>query len=202
MSLTKIFITGANKGLGYYASKEIVARPNVHLIVSCRGSWTNGLEASALADIKSVVHEDSKLDAIDEVDVTNDEALEKAVKQLAILTDNCLDVLINNAGINLRDKNLSVREIWTEIFNTNVFGTVVLTELTIPLLKASTKKPRIFNIISDLGSMKLRGDPSWIHYGLPFSAYPSSKSSLNAYTVYLSVAHRDIITVSWNPGNT
>lgn len=202
-SITKIFITGANKGLGYYASKEIVARPNVHLIISCRGSWTNESEGKALADIKSAVHADSKLDAIGGVDVAKDDALKKAIKELSDLTDNSLDILINNAGILtiINPEKDPIRELWIREFNTNIFGPVVLTELALPLLKASSKKkPLIFNVSSDLGSMTLRGDPSWTHYGIPISAYPSSKAALNAHTVYMSVMHKDITTVSWNPG--
>jgi NAD(P)-dependent dehydrogenase (short-subunit alcohol dehydrogenase family) len=71
------------------------------------------------------------------------------------------------------------------------------------LLKKSDQ-PRIVNVTSDLGSLTLHNDPSWVYYAFKGAAYGPSKTALNAYTVALAYELRDtpFKVNAVNPGYT
>ncbi|GAA1698487.1 hypothetical protein GCM10009765_54900 [Fodinicola feengrottensis] len=97
-----------------------------------------------------------------------------------------LDVLVNNAGISDGPGHpphtadlKSVRE----IFETNLFGVIAVTNAMLPLLRKSAHG-RIVNVSSGTGSLGWMTDPD--HYFAKMqagSAYPVSKTALNALTV-------------------
>lgn len=75
----------------------------------------------------------------------------------------------------------SLREAFSETYNTNVFGTVQVTESFIPLLEKSSH-PRIVFVSSRLGSFGVDCVPN------TYPIYRSSKSALNM--LCLSYSHR------------
>ena len=72
-----------------------------------------------------------------------------------------------------------------EVFETNFFGVIQVTQAFLPLLEKS-EAPVIINVTSDLGSLAFRSDPSVKSYSLERAAYGPSKTALNAYTVALA----------------
>ena len=97
-----------------------------------------------------------------------------------------LDILINNAGIS-RDRPHPPDElpvaVLREIYETNVFGVVAVTNAMLPLLRKSPAG-RIGNVSSGLGTVALLSDPGsplWQHANL--LGYNSSKAALNAITL-------------------
>ena len=93
-------------------------------------------------------------------------------------------MLVNNAGISgspgpaepaTADLNL-VRQ----VFETNVFGVIAVTNAMLPLLSHSPA-PRIVNVSSGVGSLSYMTDPDHYLSRLPGHAtYPPSKTALNS----------------------
>ena len=127
-----------------------------------------------------------------EIDVTNPESISKA-KNIIENEQGKLDILINNAGIlgvNPQTAvETSVKDI-QEVFNTNFFGVINVTQAFLDLLKKSDS-PRISNITSGLGSLTLHSDPNWKYYHVKGAAYGTSKTALNAYTIVLAYELKD-----------
>jgi NAD(P)-dependent dehydrogenase (short-subunit alcohol dehydrogenase family) len=106
-----------------------------------------------------------------------------------------LDVLINNAGISL-DTGAPLTETEVEVFRrtyeTNVFGVVALTNAFLPALRRSAH-PRIVNISSGTGLLTWSTGPNpQFDYQAAGTgsggAYRSSKTALNALTVFYAQA--------------
>ncbi|KAM0577992.1 hypothetical protein ACHAQF_000348 [Verticillium nonalfalfae] len=122
-----------------------------------------------------------------ELDITSDDSIKAAAEQLAVKFD-AIDVLVNNAGIYSHDGPVS-REHLQEVFNTNVFGVMLLTQALEPLLKKSVD-PRIINVSSSLGSINLRMDKSIREYHVTGEVYRMSKAALNMLTASLAYQYR------------
>lgn len=69
-----------------------------------------------------------------------------------------------------------------EVYDTNLFGPIAVTQALLPLLRKS-KSGRIVNISSSLGSLALCSDPNSPLSQFLALGYNSSKSALNAMTV-------------------
>jgi len=95
-----------------------------------------------------------------------------------------LDILVNNAGISGDGKTADREDLSTfrRIYETNVFGAVAVTNAFLPALRPSAH-PRIVNISSGTGSLTWATGPQFPHQG-SYAAYRSSKTALNALTVF------------------
>jgi NAD(P)-dependent dehydrogenase (short-subunit alcohol dehydrogenase family) len=126
------------------------------------------------------------------IDVTDGASIAAAREALGQKT-TVLDVLINNAGIlgSLSQPALTTSlNTIKEVFDTNVFGVIEVTQAFIDLLRQSPE-PRIVNVTSGLGSLTLHNDPTWKYYAVKGAAYQPSKAALNAYTIMLAYELRD-----------
>jgi NAD(P)-dependent dehydrogenase (short-subunit alcohol dehydrogenase family) len=124
------------------------------------------------------------------LDVTDADAIARAATSVPEL-----DVLVNNAGISL-DTGAAVTETDVEVFRrtfeTNVFGVVAVTNAFLPALRRSTH-PRIVNVSSGTGSLTWSTGPNpqfdFQAAGTGSgAAYRSSKTALNALTVFYAQA--------------
>ena len=178
---TITLVTGANKGIG----REIAARLAAlgHTVVIGARSAELGEKAAAElratgADVTSVV-----------LDVTDPASAAAAATEVEARHGR-LDALVNNAGIatppgstpeDQRPSTATV-DVLRQIFETNLFGVVTVTNALLPLLRRSPA-PRIVNVSSTVGSLTANSDPA-VAPDLPLSAgYSPSKSALNALTV-------------------
>jgi NAD(P)-dependent dehydrogenase (short-subunit alcohol dehydrogenase family) len=172
-----VLITGANKGIGFAAARELARAGHTVLL----GARDPGRGAAAAAELTG-----QGLDArFVRLDVT-DPATIAAAAELIGAEHGRLDILINNAGIS-RDRPHPPDElpvaVLREIYETNVFGVVAVTNAMLPLLRRSPAA-RIGNVSSGLGTVALLGDPGsplWQHANL--LGYNSSKAALNAITL-------------------
>ncbi|HUP11185.1 MAG TPA: SDR family NAD(P)-dependent oxidoreductase, partial [Niastella sp.] len=106
---------------------------------------------------------------------------------------NQLDVLINNAGVGGSFPQSALEtgiQEYRDVFETNYFGVVQVTQAFIDLLKQSVQ-PRIVNVTSGLGSLNMHINPAWKYYGVKPAVYVASKAALNAFTIVLSYELRD-----------
>lgn len=117
----------------------------------------------------------------------------KAARETLDQKTTVLDVLINNAGIHGAMPQTSLEadiSVFKQVFDTNVFGVISVTQAFIDLLRQSPE-PRIVNVTSGLGSLTLHSDPNWKYYMVKPTAYVASKAALNAYTIVLAYDLRD-----------
>lgn len=117
-----------------------------------------------------------------------------------------LDVLVNNAGISGdlagQVPGKTDLDVVREVFATNVFGVITVTEAMLPLLRRS-RGGRIVNISSSVGSLSQMSDPDHYFTGLDGSlAYAPAKSALNQLTVQYAKQLRPdgILVNSADPG--
>ena len=104
-----------------------------------------------------------------------------------------LDVLINNAGVNGGMPQTATGvdvAVFRQVYDTNVFGVVAVTQAFLDLLRQS-EQPRIVNVTSGMGSLTLHSDPTWKYYNNKGAVYHTSKAALNMYTVILAYELRD-----------
>jgi NAD(P)-dependent dehydrogenase (short-subunit alcohol dehydrogenase family) len=180
-----VLITGANKSIGFETSRQLL-KSGYYVYLGAR-DLEKGQQA--VAQLKSEGLENVEPILID----VNDPASVKAAKEVIIGKIDVLDVLINNAGIaggfpqNVLETDASV---YREVFDTNVFGVIEVTQAFMDLLRKS-EEPRIVNVTSGLGSLTLHSDPSWKYYPIKPVAYLASKAALNGYTIALAYELRD-----------
>ena len=178
-------VTGANKGIGLEVARQL-AQKEFFVYLGSR-SLESGLSAA----------EKLKADGIDQVeaiqlDVTDPESVHVARALIGEKTP-VLDVLINNAGISggFPQSALDATiDQFQEVYETNLFGVVRVTQAFIDLLRQSDE-PRIVNVTSAMGSLSLAAGTSGGDYHNKMSVYQSSKSALNMYTVTLAYELRN-----------
>lgn len=181
-----VFISGANRGIGYQLAMQFAAK-SYQVIAGYR-------DKSRAVSLLKQAENTANLHPF-QVDVASKEAIE-ALGSFIRSKFNRLDILINNAGINQsRTRNLEGLE-WSDIahhLDINVGGAFLASQQLYPLIKKGADK-KIINISSQLGSIGMGG-------GGPIP-YSISKAALNMLTKNLSTAFRadGITVISMHPG--
>lgn len=193
-----VFITGANKGIGFETARQLAQKGYFVYL----GSRDKEKGKEAVTKLKAEGFDN--VDCI-EIDVTVTNSILSARQELEVKTEK-LDVLINNAGIRgivPQPASKIPLEQLRLVFETNFFGMVQVTQQFIGLLKKSDQ-PRIVNVTSDLASLTNHSDPNWKFYPFKSAAYSPSKTALNAYTVMLAYELKDenFKVNCVNPGHT
>ena len=169
-----VLITGANRGIGYEAAKELAE--SGHRVILTARNEEKGLKAkdSIKGDVIFYL-----------LDVTQGES----IKQLAKFIEKdvgTIDVLINNAGSLFDPKRFEVNpdnpldtsvEILNQTLQLNLVGAYNVTKHVLPFMN-KTKRADIINVSSGMGALREMGG------GTP--AYRISKTALNALTKILT----------------
>lgn len=139
-------LTGANSGIGFETAKAL-AKMGAHVVMVCRNeakarvAQQEIINASKNPDVDLLIADMSSLDSVRE--------LAQAVKK----NYQHLDVLINNAGVMLSKRQLTV-DGYEMQYAVHHLGPFLLTHLLLDLLKASvSSSARIINVSSKLHSM-------------------------------------------------
>ena len=158
--MTTTLITGANKGLGLETARRLIDAG--HTVYAGMRDTSKGTDAAALG-----AH-------IVQLDVTDQASVDAAIASLP-----ALDVLINNAGIT--GSHAPVEEFGAddlhEVFDTNVYSIVRMTQAALPLLSTSDN-PVIVNVASGLGFPRFITDPSRVESSVIAPGYTSSKAAV------------------------
>jgi NAD(P)-dependent dehydrogenase (short-subunit alcohol dehydrogenase family) len=184
-----ILITGGNTGLGFETARRLKELGH-KVYISSRDENKGKISAESLG-VDYVV-----------LDVTDDASIIKASEQIK-QKEGHLDVLINNAGIPgpfAKPEDIT-SDIMLQVYNTNVFGIVRVTQHFLPLLKKS-ETPTIVNVSSGLGSFGQVLNPEKIESKVNALAYSSSKAAVSMLTVQYAKALPEIRINAIDPGPT
>ena len=197
-------VTGANKGIGYEICR-LLMRKGCHVLLGARNRSEG---EAAVATLSREEGGEIEFIAIDLNDVRTFQAAQARISEKF----GRLDILVNNAGI-APEGDYKVydvpRQVLKEVFDTNFFALVELTQTLLPLIRKSDAG-RIVNQSSILGSLTAQSLPdSPVKQGKAF-AYNASKTAVNAFTVHLAgflvdtpvkvnSAHPGSVRTSMNP---
>ena len=178
--MKSVLITGANRSIGLETARQLSKR-GLFVYLGSRdlekgNAIVKELKENGFDNIKAI-----------EIDTTKPDTILSA-KNIIEKEQGKLDILINNAGIlgpmTQHAVDTPINEI-QNVFNTNFFGGIRVTQTFLELIKKS-ESPRITIVTSGLASLTLHSDPSWRFYNVKQVAYASSKAALNAFTVILA----------------
>ena len=183
--MTVALITGANKGIGYQTARLLGARGMTVLAAArdaARGQETERALRAGGADARFV-----------QLDVTDEKSVTRAAEWIEAEFGR-LDVLVNNAGIARGDgsgaPSQTTLATMREVYETNVFGVVEVTNAMLPLLRRAPAA-RIVNVSSEVGSIASMTDPDGPMAAMASIPYPSSKTALNMVTAMYAKELRD-----------
>lgn len=142
-----ILVTGANKGIGFEVVKKLIKQSsfnNNDVILLGSRDLKRGQNALQQLGFPLNVH-------LLELDTSSKKSIIHVTNEIKEKYGGQLDVIINNAGIALKDNTVeSVRE----MMDTNFYGVKILNEHLIPFLR---KNGRVANVASGIG-------PAVLHY--------------------------------------
>jgi NAD(P)-dependent dehydrogenase (short-subunit alcohol dehydrogenase family) len=136
---TLILITGANQGLGYYTAQQLAGTGKYQVLLGSRDF------SKAEKAIESLIADDSvKVDGKDlepiQIDINDDDSIEAAAKKIDDKYHK-LDILLNNAAVAFPEEEpykaggATLRKFLRQNYETNVFGTVLATSVSLSLLR-------------------------------------------------------------------
>ena len=187
--MRNVLITGGNKGLGFETAR-VLKNQGYKVYIGSRDE-SRGKKAAEDIGVEYV-----------QLDVTDDQSVKSAVETI-LNQEGHLDILINNAGIS--GGFTKVRDIKPEdmenVYQTNVFGIVRVTNQFIPLLEKS-EQPVIVNVSSGLGSFGMVTNEETVESKVNSLAYCSSKSAVTMLTVQYAKGLPHIQINAADPGST
>jgi|YelNatPaOPRAMG01_1025707.scaffolds.fasta_scaffold19875_3 NAD(P)-dependent dehydrogenase (short-subunit alcohol dehydrogenase family) len=182
-------ITGATRGLGF-AMSEKLATLGFNVIMACREEKTGKISYEKLKS--------KNLDVYFEVcDVEKISDIDNLYKSVSKKFDH-LDVLINNAGVNIEPASTKIENIdlklFEKIMNINLRGPLYMCSKFIPMLKKSNDA-RIINFASGLAQLSVP------RMG-PYPSYSISKTAVNQLTWFLAeeLKNTSVKVFSVDPG--
>lgn len=194
--MSRVFITGAGRGLGLAFVKQCLQRGD-RVFAGVR-------RPEKAEQIKPLLAEYPERLELVPLDVTDADSLSASWQQIREKTE-VLDLLVNNAGINSMSADaggsaahLKLGQLESErmlgMFHINAIAPLIIAQRFIDLLEASSS-PRIVSISSWLGS--LTNKSSGGNY-----SYCASKTALNMLMRCLAfdVLPKGIVTIVVNPG--
>jgi len=171
--MRRVIVTGANRGLGLEFVRQLIARGDC-VIAACRDPQ----RAEAL---QALVHMQPDRLHVRTLDVADPESIAAFAENVALTFDG-LDLLVNNAGKNVRGERFGevAGDALDSCFQTNAVAPFLLAQAFAPLLHKGDA-PVVANLSSRLGSIALTKD-----FYTP--SYAISKAALNMATVLLAQA--------------
>jgi NAD(P)-dependent dehydrogenase (short-subunit alcohol dehydrogenase family) len=184
MTQSTALVTGANKGIGKEIARQLAAQGLTVLV----GSRDAERGKRAVEEIGG----DSRLLVLD---VTDERSIATAASEV-----DTLDVRVNNAGIMTDGAKAIDADVasFRRTYETNVFGVLAVTNAFLPALRKSAH-PRIVNISSGTGSLAWSREGQFAASGAG-AAYRSSKTALNALTVFYALSLPEFRVNALAPG--
>jgi NAD(P)-dependent dehydrogenase (short-subunit alcohol dehydrogenase family) len=186
---TIIFITGANKGLGYETARRLTELGHT-VILGARDAARGQAAADALGT------------RFVPIDVTDDDSVQRAAADVQA-HEGRVDTLINNAGT--IGSHAPAAELTgddaTLVFATNVVSVVRVTNAFLPLLERSDA-PAVINVSSGMGSFAITHDPARVESKITSPLYTASKAAVTMMTTQYAKAIPGVRFNAADPGYT
>ncbi len=161
-------ITGAGRGMGYHMALAL-ARYGADLVIGSR-------TVSELEKVGDEIRAIGRKVLIQPMDVTKISDIE-AMVEASVKTYGHIDVLVNNAGVNIPQWAVDVtEEAWDKIINTNLKALFFCAQ-AVGKVMIRQKKGKIINISSQTGTVAIPQR----------AAYCSSKGGVNLLTKVLAI---------------
>jgi NAD(P)-dependent dehydrogenase (short-subunit alcohol dehydrogenase family) len=180
-------VTGGNRGIGLEACRQL-AGLGIRVILGSRDAAKGAAAAGELAAAGLSVEARHLVVA----------SVQSIRECMAWIRNDVgrLDVLVNNAGVMLEDADddpLEELEIIRDTMQTNVYGALLLSRLSIPIMK-SRRYGRIVNLSSSMGALN--------EMGAGYVAYRLSKAGINVLTRVIAAESEGmgILVNSLDPG--
>ena len=174
MTTSKVaLITGAGKGLGFEIARQLGQR-GITVVVAAR-DLAKAEQAAARLSAEGIRAEPVQLDVTSQSDIA---ALPGFFREQF----GRLDILINNAGINLDSSGPVTPDSMRATFETNTVAPFAVTQALLPLLREAPAG-RIVNHSSIMGSLSVMGNSAQASDEVTAPAYCASKAALNMLTV-------------------
>lgn len=181
-------VTGASRGLGKSAALHL-AKAGYFVCIGIR-------DIKGSRAILAEVEQTGSGGELIELDISVPASIAVAAQVIA-MRHGTLEVLVNNAGVMLDGGWLGNTSIsidaaaLRQTFDTNLFGTVALTQALWPLL-TKAGHANVVNVSSRMGSNAIHADPDGPLAGAKPFAYDASKAALNTFTTHLAELGRPI----------
>jgi NAD(P)-dependent dehydrogenase (short-subunit alcohol dehydrogenase family) len=186
--MQRVLISGCSRGIGLGLVQEFLKHSQWHVTALIRSTKTPN-------PLKLLIDQyPTSFQVFNGVDITD----KQAVHELAETIDK-LDMLINNAGIATPNHPHDQPQLTSEVdmvnvFQTNVVGTMLMTQAFLGALSTSSREcALVANISSSLGSIGLNTNGG-------VTAYRCSKAALNQLTKCFAVECSDVAFVAVDPG--
>lgn len=177
-------ITGASKGLGK-AMALALAKAGASVALVSR-------DTGKLTEVAGRIRAEGGRAEVFTADVADESQVERVRKDFAQKLGHRLDILINNAGINIRKPvtDFTLEE-WNSVMNTNVTSAFLMCRAFVPMMKGNGYG-RIINLTSIMSHVSLPGR----------TAYSASKTALLGFTraLALELAPEQITVNGISPG--
>lgn len=185
--MTRVLVTGANRGLGLEFARQLLARGD-RVIAACRHPGRATDLTAMAASHPGHLH-------VLPLDVTRTASITELGRETAMLFPS-LDLLVNNAGVLVpgeRFGSVSADDLESS-FRSNAVGPVLLTQMLAPLLGKGTRA-KVANVSSVMGSIQAVRE-----FRSP--SYAMSKAALNMATALLAraLAPAGVGVVALHPG--
>ena len=179
-----IFITGVNRGIGFFLTKELLKRG--HSVI---GTYRKTSDYNNLQNLKSAFPSTLNLTCLDVKAIDQDELTGYLDSFKAI------DILINNSGIldcgTVAFDKLKIDDLLHSI-KVNTLGPMKITQLLLPKLSVSAN-PRVFHMTSQMGSIADNQSGGYYFYRI-------SKAALNMFNKSFSQDYPHIPSIVIHPG--
>lgn len=162
-----VVITGAGSGIGEAAAYKFASEGFDLLLIGRNSEKLDKVKAQAQARNINIKIETLSMDLKD---------FDAAKLQTSLSKLSKPTILVNNAGVYTQNKPDDTNiDVWKEMFEVNLFGSVKITQALWPIFKAN-KRGSIVNVASTLG---VKPAPNT-------SAYSASKAAMVNWTVALA----------------
>ena len=132
--MKNIILTGSGSGFGLLAA-QVLAKHGHKVYATMRNVKTSN-KGNALS-LKKWAEENNALVHIVELDVTNQESIDNAIREISADAGGKIDVLINNAGMGYigLTETLSYKQI-NQLFQINVMGANAMIKAVLPFMRS------------------------------------------------------------------
>jgi len=140
-----VLVTGANRGIGFYIIKKLLNEPSADSTIILLGSrdLKRGQDALEQLGSPSNIH-------LLQLDMSSIESINQAVNEIKEKYAGQLDIIINNAGILIKELTVDAAR---KTFAINYYGIKLLNEHLFPIMR---ENGRIINVSSQLAAMALQ----------------------------------------------